>query len=778
MKKITTFLLTITLLFTLTACGGGETTSADAPGTGAGAAGAADIRAGSGENYIVVPFKTLERGQAAALGEYVYDNRLYYLCYAEGQAAVTRIDLDNPAIEETISVALPEGQEIWYYGQIAVSSDGTINILTISVNREDSSNIYTSDLFWHQIDGAGHITKTVSTPEAMRGGNAILPLLLEIDGVGNAYIILYYDFNREEPPYEMFVLDPTGAVLMQATVNFPHFMLRNPAGEVFLQHNGGAAGGGRAMYLLSRADLAESRLVEYADLTSYGISGLLSGVGLDAEGLYFLAHAGGVYDYDRVGAAWVQRFGWNAIRTRVGDDRNYPLADGRILRASRPEGSGLGEWGPEVTYSIVRPKTAADITAEEAAAQEFANTVSAGGVGGITVGAVGRDLGQAVSQAIDDFNESHPYSPISVKQYGVLYGDDQSEGLTQLNNDIIRGDCPDILLLPSELSFGAYVTQGVFRDLSPYLQNDENIAMSDYRENVFRAYEVGGGLYGVPIAYYVDTVYGKASELAGIEGFDMDGLIAFADRFPDSRIFHRPTKTAVLDLCLRANGGNIVDWASAGGDFDRGMMIKMLEFANRFIDEDKYAEERMLTARINAGDIHLMAGAATTIIQMQTEVFGGPVSAVGYPCENGGGHLINATLVAAISSKCAYNETAWEFIRYLLGEEVQSSIYLPGYPVKKSCLESYLESAKEGGGSISMHDADLDISFEVRGASDADIELFLHLMDTADTIRAYDQQIDQIIKEEAGAYFAGQKPVGEVVDIIENRVGIYVKETK
>jgi hypothetical protein len=51
-------------------------------------------------------------------------------------------------------------------------------------------------------------------------------------------------------------------------------------------------------------------------------------------------------------------------------------------------------------------------------------------------------------------------------------------------------------------------------------------------------------------------------------------------------------------------------------------------------------------------------------------------------------------------------------------------------------------------------------------------------MDSADTIRIYDQQSDQIIKEEAGAYFAGQKPVGEVVDIIENRVGIYVKETK
>jgi hypothetical protein len=51
-------------------------------------------------------------------------------------------------------------------------------------------------------------------------------------------------------------------------------------------------------------------------------------------------------------------------------------------------------------------------------------------------------------------------------------------------------------------------------------------------------------------------------------------------------------------------------------------------------------------------------------------------------------------------------------------------------------------------------------------------------MDTADTIRAHDRQIEQIIKEEAGAYFAGQKTVGEVVGIIENRVGVYVREMK
>jgi hypothetical protein len=52
------------------------------------------------------------------------------------------------------------------------------------------------------------------------------------------------------------------------------------------------------------------------------------------------------------------------------------------------------------------------------------------------------------------------------------------------------------------------------------------------------------------------------------------------------------------------------------------------------------------------------------------------------------------------------------------------------------------------------------------------------LLDTASEIRVYDQQIDLIIKEEASAYFSGNKSVETVADIIENRVGIYVKEIK
>jgi ABC-type glycerol-3-phosphate transport system substrate-binding protein len=329
------------------------------------------------------------------------------------------------------------------------------------------------------------------------------------------------------------------------------------------------------------------------------------------------------------------------------------------------------------------------------------------------------------------------------------------------------------------LSFGAYVTQGVFIDLYPFIQADDAFDLGDYRENVFRAYEIGGNLYGIPVSYYVETLYGKESALSGITKWNMDEFISFVDRYPDSMIFHKPTKTAVLDLCLRANGGNMVDWTTTGNEtgFDRNLLVKILEFANRFIDADRYSEERMIMERIEAGDIHLIAGGATAGAQFYLELFGEPVSHIGFPSEKGNGYLVHSSNVVAISSKCQFTDTAWQFIRYLLSDEVQANL-IYGYPVKRSAIEPLIEAVKRGGGTAGASGDGYEVSYEVRGATDAEIELFLNLLDTADEIRVFDQLIDAIIKEEAGAYFSGDKSVGEVADIIENRVGMYVKEMR
>ena len=57
------------------------------------------------------------------------------------------------------------------------------------------------------------------------------------------------------------------------------------------------------------------------------------------------------------------------------------------------------------------------------------------------------------------------------------------------------------------------------------------------------------------------------------------------------------------------------------------------------------------------------------------------------------------------------------------------------------------------------------------------VDDFKTLIDGATPGGAYDTDIQEIIQDEAGAYFAGDKTADEVAKLIQSRVSIYLGET-
>ena len=51
-------------------------------------------------------------------------------------------------------------------------------------------------------------------------------------------------------------------------------------------------------------------------------------------------------------------------------------------------------------------------------------------------------------------------------------------------------------------------------------------------------------------------------------------------------------------------------------------------------------------------------------------------------------------------------------------------------------------------------------------------------IENTDSVYYYDEDIMEIIEEEAGAFFAGQKTAKQVADIIQSRAQIYVNESR
>ena len=314
----------------------------------------------------------------------------------------------------------------------------------------------------------------------------------------------------------------------------------------------------------------------------------------------------------------------------------------------------------------------------------------------------------------------------------------------------------------------------------------------DLAESILRAYEKDGKLYSIPVYYTFRTMAVPASIAGERTKWTLDEMMEIADSYlPDSMFFRHESKEHVLRICLRANIGQVTGAVPGGQGLDRDLLMKMLTFAGRFAAEDSNNEDLVIRAQ-EAGQLQCVCCESLFEIrlhQTMPHVFGEPVVYLGYPSETGNGNLISSVYEFAISEACADKEAAWQFISSLLSEENQTDPYQRqsfGFPLRTSAREAAFAVLMEklyGTGAngeqeerpthqIVFYGKMLDL-YAVR---EEDAAMIRELTENADTLSRRDEQVMGIITEEAGHYFSGAKSIGETVDVIEDRLRIYLME--
>lgn len=389
----------------------------------------------------------------------------------------------------------------------------------------------------------------------------------------------------------------------------------------------------------------------------------------------------------------------------------------------------------------------------------------------LTLGAVADSMTPAVEQGIVNFNQNNANCQIEIVEYGT---EGSMEDIDRLNVDIASGNAPDIILLPWGISPGHYIEKGAFADLNPWLAGDDSLKREDLQENILAAYETDGQLFRIPIAYNIDTLFARTSLVDGQTSWNIDGLINFVDRGQDDNIFFNDSKSAVLEMCLRANGDWLVDWST--GNFKREEFMRLLEFANRFTTDSQYVSAADRDREIMESRVQLyeLVGGFYAL-QMAETLFGEAVTAIGYPSENGSGNIISSWSELAVSDSCVAKQEAWQFISSMLSAEFQESSIMENnteaFPLRRSGLEALF------GKMLALETEPLYIGMVMISPPTAEeVEFIRELIEGADQIRAMDGAVSKIIMEEAGLYFNGDKSVDEVAATTENRIQIYISE--
>jgi ABC-type glycerol-3-phosphate transport system substrate-binding protein len=261
-------------------------------------------------------------------------------------------------------------------------------------------------------------------------------------------------------------------------------------------------------------------------------------------------------------------------------------------------------------------------------------------------------------------------------------------------------------------------------------------------------------------------------------------MMAIAEPYlPDSYFFLHEDKEHVLSICLQANIDYLLNTALEGQSINRELLAKVLAFANRFAPEERPVDWDHLISRREAGQLQCYCCETVRGANKHLDhLFGEPFTYVGYPSETSNGHLLYSDYNLAISSSCKDKEAAFRFVASMLTNEKQYNFRVRSFNLNGFANFPLLKSALEEKMEYEMHE-DRGVHWPIYGRTmshgpytEADVQAVWDIIGNTDAVWSFDTQVFDIISEEAGKYFDGDKSVMETIDIIENRLRLYLLE--
>ncbi|WP_300569050.1 hypothetical protein [uncultured Acetatifactor sp.] len=423
----------------------------------------------------------------------------------------------------------------------------------------------------------------------------------------------------------------------------------------------------------------------------------------------------------------------------------------------------------------------------------------------VTLGVVQRN--ESLRKAALKFNrQGGPYR-VKVREYwddtagteGTL-----QEGIASLNLDIVSGSCPDIVNLKYG-SLESFAAKGVLENISVFLEKS-SLKKEDFVDAVLGAYTVDGRLLALPSTFSIKTVAVQSDLVGAKTAWTLDEMMELVESHPDSMLLEYATKQKVLEFCLEMNLPCFMDWEKGSNSFDSEEFRGILEFSNRFPLEDTLeleASERIALYSSGKALLYPVEIASPDKVSYIYESFGWKdVTFIGYPTMDGSqGHRMDAAGgVYAIFSQSSHKEGAWSFLEALLDSEGEAvMVYAEGFPAKKDKLEALLAESMEdpyqtdpqSGKTVTDTQGNPvrrftgGVSYLMPDGSIYGRNSYAPLPEEVDEVRTLislarpawpDEEVMAIIREEAAAYFNGQKTLDEVIGVIENRASLYMGE--
>jgi hypothetical protein len=397
---------------------------------------------------------------------------------------------------------------------------------------------------------------------------------------------------------------------------------------------------------------------------------------------------------------------------------------------------------------------------------------------------------QHVWDRIEKYNAESESYYIEVVKY--QYDEDDKLGDTsakKLAMDIISGEQPDIIAA-TPFQLDKFRNNDYLTDLLEYI--DKN----DYLDSVIKSVEKNGEIQIIYPEFEVYTACAKTQFVGqDMENWTIQQAIDAYNSFSGDFLSNMHTDYELRHYFFKGVMKSCIDIKSHTCDLKTGL-VPSLEFLTSIPAQGKRHGEAVGEVSNNTALVKEMwiNGINNYYSGEMLRNFGNePVTFVGYPTSNGSGTYAVVNIAFGIMDNCSHKKEAWNAIEDLFfDDEFQEYFSVHGYgiPVKKKAVKELF--ALEEGAPVNKKDQTYSDSLNqssvnsevtlpdgsTTSLSSEQIKQFVTLLNELEIDPFVNMFIESVIFEETAPVFDGNTNIEQCVDILNDRLSLYLAENE
>lgn len=457
-----------------------------------------------------------------------------------------------------------------------------------------------------------------------------------------------------------------------------------------------------------------------------------AGLGLGEDGTFLLTNSDGLSSYDLASGTVQTIASWRELGAQADAEQIFRTDGGYVLFSPNEAALTLVLWkaGAGSAKQVLTLAVAADCPVW----YEF-------------------------TQLFENFNLSQQEYQIDYTIYSDSpYGD--AEPMDVLRTKIMAGQSPDLFAFYSDGNQAPPLApRAVCADLRELLPD---VTEDSLLPGLFDLLTQDGALYELPLTVRVDTLI-MPSNLIDSPGVTLEDLEIAREKMPSGWVpvdsWNTPENLFGLTaaFCI----GRFTDRENGTCNFETQEFINILDWCRNWGGDGSTPEAPEKTL-MKLGWISSLSWLASRGDIAKTWFDGAGYTYAGYPVGSGGSaYLVLASL--GVSTSCQNLAGAKAFLAYCFSGKQES-----GLPANMEVLREELAQYKLGNRT--------NWYGEPETISEADEEKFMELLGSVTVLEGMDKSLEDILSEEANAYFAGAATAEQTARTIQSRASLYLQE--